>query len=516
VRLPRLRRLQVQRDVGLHLDRGQPVPDHVVHLLGQPQPLGVDHAALVLGPFPRDRLLHRPAGDAQRERDRHPRRSRDEAGRAGQRPRVGEDVHQQHQQRTAGGDRRRCQRPPAGHRVDADRHRGQHRAVRVAEHQVRRGGGRRHDQRRHRPPAAGRGRRGGDHDQRDREPVGPGVAVVHLHHEGQGHQAGHEQGHGEADLGQAVHARHGSMMDAHAAGTVRPPTYISGSSCDAARSLRRMSGRLREIARVTVEIAEAGGYRSPSGRWVAIDVANAVAGTRLYEPGDTLPTAPSATPEIEVTHESTLQAARRAGGEVAALVFASAKNPGGGFLGGAKAQEEDLARASALYPCLRGASAFYAFHRDQRDLRYSDRVIYSPAVPVFRDDRGALLEEPYPVTFLTAAAPNRGAIARNRPGDERDVPAVVERRAVRVLRVAAAHGHRTLVLGAWGCGVFRNDPAVVANAFAGALRAVDQFDRVIFAIRDDRSGTPVYRAFESAFASPGSVIDDWVVVPDDD
>lgn len=275
-----------------------------------------------------------------------------------------------------------------------------------------------------------------------------------------------------------------------------------------------MSGRLREIARATVEIAGAGGYRTPSGRWATVDAAPAIAGTRLYEPGDTLPAAPPGTAEVEVTNESTLQAARRVGGDVAALVFASAKNPGGGFLGGAKAQEEGIARASALYPCLLRASPFYAFHREQRDLRYSDRVIYSPSVPVFRDDRGTLLEEPYPVTFLTAAAPNLGAIARNQPADEPDVPALVGRRARRVLRVAAAHGHRTLVLGAWGCGVFRNDPAVVADAFAHALREVGQFDRVIFAIRDDRSGTPVYRAFESVFAPPpGSVIDDRVALP---
>jgi uncharacterized protein (TIGR02452 family) len=277
-----------------------------------------------------------------------------------------------------------------------------------------------------------------------------------------------------------------------------------------------MSGRLREIARATVAIAAAGGYRTPSGRSVTIDVATAVAGTRLYGPDGPLPEAPPGNARVEVTHESTLEAARRAGADVAALVFASAKNPGGGFLGGAKAQEEGIARASALYPCLLTASAFYAFHREQRDLRYSDRVIYSPAVPVFRDDRGALLEEPYRVSFLTAAAPNAGEIARNQPGDTPDVPAVLARRATRVLRVAAAHGHRTLVLGAWGCGVFRNDPATVAHAFAGALRAVGQFDRVIFAIRDEKSGTPVYRAFESVFAPSDPVIDESSDDPADD
>jgi uncharacterized protein (TIGR02452 family) len=201
-----------------------------------------------------------------------------------------------------------------------------------------------------------------------------------------------------------------------------------------------------------------------------------------------------------VTLESTLVAARRVGGDAACLVFASAKNPGGGFLGGAKAQEEDIARASALYPCLLTAPDFYAFHRDQRDLRYSDRVIYSPGVPVFRDDKCMLLDRPYLTAFLTAAAPNLGAIVRNQPEHAADVPAILRRRARRVLGVAAAHGHRTLVLGAWGCGVFRNDPAAVATAFAEALRAVDRFDRVVFAVRDGLPGTPVYAAFESILA----------------
>lgn len=192
-------------------------------------------------------------------------------------------------------------------------------------------------------------------------------------------------------------------------------------------------------------------------------------------------------------------AARRLGPEAAALVFASAKNPGGGVLGGAQAQEESIARSSALYPCLLTASEFYSFHRAQRDLRYSDRVIYSPAVPVFRDDKGNFLDKSYLTSFLTAAAPNLGAILRNQPEYASDVPAVLTRRARRVLEVAAAHGHRTVVLGAWGCGVFRNDPSVVADAFAEALQAVPRFDRVVFAIRDGLPGTPVYATFAARF-----------------
>jgi uncharacterized protein (TIGR02452 family) len=264
-----------------------------------------------------------------------------------------------------------------------------------------------------------------------------------------------------------------------------------------------MSGRLREIARQTVAIAEAGQYSNQAGDLVTIAdaVGAAVAGTRHHLPEEHLPVEPAGTPVIEVTYESTLAAAGRLRGDVACLVFASAKNPGGGFLGGAKAQEESIARASALYPCLLAAPDFYAYHRGQRDLRYSDRVIYSPAVPVFRDDKGNLLDRPYQTAFLTAAAPNRGAIVRNQPEHAEEVPNVLRRRARRVLEVAAAHGHHTLVLGAWGCGVFRNDPSIVAAAFAEALRQVGPFDRVVFAVRDSAPGTPAYVAFEAAFSA---------------
>ncbi|MET8764239.1 TIGR02452 family protein [Lentzea sp. NPDC004782] len=255
-----------------------------------------------------------------------------------------------------------------------------------------------------------------------------------------------------------------------------------------------MRTRLRAIAHETVAIAERG-----SCDGIPIAVAPAVAGTRLHLPEEELSLpAQGEPPTVEVTNESTLEATRRLGGDLACLVFASARNPGGGFLNGAQAQEESVARASALYPCLLAAGDFYAHHRAHEDLTYSDRVIYSPNVPVFRDDEGNLLAEPYEVSFLTAAAPNLSAIQRNQPGRAADVPAVLERRAVRVLRLAAAHGHRRLVLGAWGCGVFGNDPATVAQAFRTALRDNRFFDHVVFAVLDRQSGTPTLTAFVDA------------------
>lgn len=156
-----------------------------------------------------------------------------------------------------------------------------------------------------------------------------------------------------------------------------------------------MSARLRGIAKHTEEIVEAGGYHAEDGRRVPLAalLEAAAEGTRLYGP-EPVPVTPdtSRTTSIEVTGESSLQAARRmtssSAGPVAVLNFASARNPGGGYLNGAQAQEEALCRASALYVTLLRAPDYYAHHRAERSPFYSDRVIHSPGVPVFRDDRG--------------------------------------------------------------------------------------------------------------------------------
>lgn len=278
-----------------------------------------------------------------------------------------------------------------------------------------------------------------------------------------------------------------------------------------------MSARLRAVARETEAVVAAGRYRTARGVEVAIgeSVARAVRGTRMYGPE---PVDPGPGPgggggaggptAFEVTAEDSLQAARRLvreapGTAVAVLNFASARNPGGGYLNGAQAQEEALCRASALYTTLLAAREFYEWHRADRSPFYSDRVIHSPAVPVFRDERGVLLDEPFAAGFLTSAAPNAGVIARQDPGAVHRVPAALLSRAGRVLEVAAAHAYPALVLGAWGCGVFRNDPAAVAAAFREHLgpggRFADRFARVVFAVLDRRPDSPTRAAFAGPF-----------------
>jgi uncharacterized protein (TIGR02452 family) len=272
-----------------------------------------------------------------------------------------------------------------------------------------------------------------------------------------------------------------------------------------------MSARLRAIAQQTEEIVAAGAYRASDGREVPIAAAveAARAGTRMCGPEPVeIPAGSAVSTLFEVTGESSLEAARRLTGEsgptdpVAVLNFSSARNPGGGYLNGAQAQEEALCRASALYTCLLRAREFYDHHRAHRDPFHTDRVIHSPAVPVFRDDRGRLLDEPYAAGFLTAAAPNAGVVLRTAPQRAAELPHALAIRAERVLETAAAHGYRRLVLGAWGCGVFQNDPAEVAETFHGLLvkgRFEGYFDHVVFGILDRTAGAVTRAAFERTF-----------------
>lgn len=96
-------------------------------------------------------------------------------------------------------------------------------------------------------------------------------------------------------------------------------------------------------------------------------------------------------------------------------------------------------------------------------------------------------------------------IAQRTPELVAAVPKALASRAERVLEVAVLHGYRHLVLGAWGCGVFRNDPAAVAEAFRAHLTApgrfAGRFERVVFAVLDRRPESPTRAAFAVAFGT---------------
>jgi uncharacterized protein (TIGR02452 family) len=272
----------------------------------------------------------------------------------------------------------------------------------------------------------------------------------------------------------------------------------------------------KQLAEQTLQIIRQGWYESASGRRVEVgeSISRSVAATTSIRPQDWDDIHRSAaeraahgvgSPSIEVTGETTLAAARRLSAEhddVLALNFASAKNPGGGFLGGSQAQEESLARSSALYATLQAAPDYYAANRRCDSAYYTEWMIHSPAVPVFRDDDGTLLDQPDEISFITAPAANASALRQHGQFDAAKIQRVMLRRTVNLLALAASRGHGTLVLGAWGCGVFGNDPAVIAGLFAEALAAPlgQSFRHVTFAVYDRSPGQDVLRAFQTLAA----------------
>jgi uncharacterized protein (TIGR02452 family) len=264
------------------------------------------------------------------------------------------------------------------------------------------------------------------------------------------------------------------------------------------------------MAQQTVAICEAGYYSAPNGSSVNIstELATAKKGTKIYSPADLATSSPTKRHQthIQVRNETAFQAIARlsaaAKGHLACLNFASAKNPGGGFLNGAIAQEEALASASGLYPCLLQAPAYYERNRANRSALYLDLAIFSPLVPFFRDDAGRLLAKPVLASIITAPAPNAGAVADNEPANLSKVRATLAGRADLVLSVAAIQNVDQLVLGAWGCGVFRNDPRLVAAIFKDLLQQkfAGAFENVVFAVFDRSPTQETYRAFTSAFS----------------
>ncbi len=262
-------------------------------------------------------------------------------------------------------------------------------------------------------------------------------------------------------------------------------------SADQTLAMRRLRDVSRDDARAragsAVEAMARGWYLAPSGRRVAWRdaIERARASKRSLPPDGPLPdfTAGRFTETlVQVRNETTLQAGRRLverGLNPLALNFANGKTPGGGFLHGARAQEESLCWASALYATLDG-DAMYAFHAARPQPDSSDWMILSPQVPVFRDDEGTALEAPWSLDFLTAAAPYAPTVGQPRSGD------LLARRIRRVLAVAASQGYDTLILGAWGCGAFGNDPHRTAQDFREALAGEFRgcFQEVVFAIVD--------------------------------
>ncbi len=228
------------------------------------------------------------------------------------------------------------------------------------------------------------------------------------------------------------------------------------------------------------------------------------------EPLDVPAPAYSEQAHVVVTRNRSFEAAAQyKDRHVCVLNFASATNPGGGVTHGSSAQEECLCRCSTLYNCLNTRAIwdrFYTPHRKSGNPLHNDDIIFTPGVQVLKDDDYRPLVDPFGVDVVTCAAPNlreRPANAFN-PGDGVSVAIspdelrlLHEQRARRILTVAAQDQAEVLILGAFGCGAFRNDPMVVAQAYKNILpEFLHHFLTIEFAVYCPPHDDSNYRAFK--------------------
>ena len=213
---------------------------------------------------------------------------------------------------------------------------------------------------------------------------------------------------------------------------------------------------------------------------------------------------------IKVTNRDTFTAAKEYAniinstneGFVGVLNFASSTNPGGGVTKGSTAQEECLCRCSNLYltlyqeKCIR---EYYNINKKYMSNLGSDAIIYVRNVYVFKDKDYNMLpvEDRFYVDVLTCAAPNLRENPRNQYNTDaseekltltdEELYNIHVKRARNILNVAIKNEDDYLILGAFGCGAFRNNPEIVAKAYKDVLQDYMYCFKVIdFAIIDGK------------------------------
>jgi len=206
---------------------------------------------------------------------------------------------------------------------------------------------------------------------------------------------------------------------------------------------------------------------------------------------------------ITVTGDRSFQAAMRLKAEnpnskIAVMNFANAFHPGGGVVDGASAQEECLCRTSTLYPVLNSGTmrdTYYLYHHNNKDFKASDSLIYVEGVVICKTDEDIPVrmakENWVTVDVITVAAPDLRYAGNkyvklfgNGSGmSDEDLFKCHLKRARHILTCAAAKGAEALVLGAFGCGAFQNNPEIVAKAYRQALSDFPKvFKKIEFAV----------------------------------
>ncbi|MBQ5316982.1 MAG: TIGR02452 family protein [Oscillospiraceae bacterium] len=253
-------------------------------------------------------------------------------------------------------------------------------------------------------------------------------------------------------------------------------------------------------------------------------VENSIRGTRIYTPDTKALPYERYDGQIRVTGQRSFEAAVLLHAEfpdrrIAVLNFASATNPGGGVTRGASAQEECLCRCSTLYPVLATRELcleYYYVNRKMNNL-HDDTCIYTPDIVICKTDEdipkrlgsGSFVR----VDVISCAAPNLRDVPSNIYNAEGgDVVRITAdelydlhiRRAENILNTAVINKDEIIVLGAFGCGAFSNDPSTVAAAYRDVMKKYRHaFEAAVFAVYCKDRETENYRQFYKAMNDAG-------------
>lgn len=201
---------------------------------------------------------------------------------------------------------------------------------------------------------------------------------------------------------------------------------------------------------------------------------------------------------IEVYNEKTVKTAIKLLGKgidnIVSLNFANGTNVGGGFLAGASAQEEDLCKCSALYESLKSKPQFYNKNILENNHYYTNDTLYSPNVPFFKNENYDLLEKIFTMSVISSPAPNVSLMKEDEFSLNR-INNTILNRIYEILHVAHINNHKNIILGAWGCGAFGNDPYIISHAFYQVLNDFS-FDNIYFSVYDNRENQLLFNIFK--------------------
>lgn len=261
--------------------------------------------------------------------------------------------------------------------------------------------------------------------------------------------------------------------------------------------------RCREF-RNTVTLVNNGFYFTEEDKRIEFDdESDMIAGTRFYESEiPTIETGRIASETVvEVLNIDCLECAKNlinAGYNPAVLNMASRRNPGGGVVTGAGAQEETIFRRTNLFRSLYQFSGYAGNYgvkksRFQYPLDRNFGGVYTPDATLFREDESQgykLMGTPVKMSFISVAGLNRPNLTPDGSQIVESLVSGVKNKIRTILRIGLKHGHYSLVLGALGCGAFRNPPRHIARLFHEVMEENEfkgKFAKIIFAILEDHN-----------------------------